>query len=88
MIVLLHLPSKCAHILYNFSLTKMYHQRRRVVYQNPFAGFVVYFVNDIIAVSEATLVFQIQRLVATGQLKLPKSDKDDFKLLLHFISQT
>ena len=37
MIVLVHLPSKCARILDHFLLTKMYHQQRRVVYQNPFA---------------------------------------------------
>ena len=37
MIVLVQLPSECARILYHFSLTKMYRQRRRVVYQNPFA---------------------------------------------------
>ena len=37
MIVLVQLPSKCARILYHFSLTKTFCQRRRVVYQNPFA---------------------------------------------------
>ena len=37
MIVLVNLPSKCARILYHFSLTKMYRQQRRVMYQNPIA---------------------------------------------------
>ena len=37
MIVLVHLPSECAYILHYFSLTKMYRQRQRVVYQIPFA---------------------------------------------------
>ena len=37
MIVLVHLLSEYARILHHFSLTKMYRQQRRVVYQNSFA---------------------------------------------------
>ena len=36
MIVLVHIPSECARSLHYFSQTKMYRQRRRVVYQNLF----------------------------------------------------
>ena len=37
MIALVHLLSECAGILHHFSLTKIYGQQKRVVYQKPFA---------------------------------------------------
>ena len=49
MVILVHLPSECSYFFYHFSLTNMYRQRRRVMYQNPIAydlaTYFVYFVN-------------------------------------------
>ena len=50
MIILVHLPSERARILYHFSLTKMYHHSDpKVCVPEPvclWQGFVVYFVNS------------------------------------------